>query len=106
MAATHACKEAIWLRALLKDLGHEQTHATLIYEDNQGCIQLAKNPIHHRKTKHIDIQYHFVREKVESKEIELEHCSSGSMIADICTKPLPGPKYKELRELLGMTPNV
>ena len=55
MAATQAAKEAIWLRRLLSDLGHNQNSPTVILKDNNGCIELAKNPIHHAHTKHIDI---------------------------------------------------
>ena len=60
MAATQATKEAIWLHQLLSELGHPQKGATIIFEDNSGCIELAKNPIHHACTKHINIQHHFV----------------------------------------------
>ena len=86
MALTHASKEAIWLRQLFEDLGHQQRQPTVIYEDNKGAIQLANNPVHHKRTKHIDIQYHFIREKVESLEVRLEQCSSKNNLADIFTK--------------------
>ena len=68
----------------------------MLYEDNQSCIALAKNPIHHARTKHIDIQHHFVREKVESKEVELAYMSTDDMVADALTKPLARPKFAKL----------
>jgi len=96
MALTHTTKETIWLRTILKELGFAQNDATTLYEDNQSCIALAKNPIHHARTKHIDIQHHFVREKVESKEVELAYMSTDDMVADALTKPLARPKFAKL----------
>ena len=55
MVATQGIKEAIWLKQLLKDVGFVQENATKVMCDNQGCIALAKNPLHHSRTKHIDI---------------------------------------------------
>ena len=63
MATSHATKEAIWLRLLTADVGCAQREATTIMCDNQGNISLTKNPTHHSRTKHIDVQYHFIREK-------------------------------------------
>lgn len=60
IALTQATKEAIWLRFLLEELGFKQEGTTRIHEDNQSAIAIAKNPIQHARTKHIDIQYHFV----------------------------------------------
>jgi hypothetical protein len=65
MLATQATKEVIWLRHLLSELGYQQDTATCIHKDNQNCILLAQNPIHHQQTKHIDIQYHFICKKIE-----------------------------------------
>ena len=73
-----------------------QNDATTLYEDNQSCIAFAKNPIHHVCTKHIDIQHHFVREKVESKEVELAYMSTDNMVADALIKPLARPKFAKL----------
>jgi hypothetical protein len=57
--------EAIWLHRLFNDLGHPQGSPTVIHEDNQSCIKLSKNPIQHQRTKHIDVQTHFIREKID-----------------------------------------
>jgi hypothetical protein len=75
---------------------------TLIYEDNQSCIALAKNPVHHARTKHIDIQHHFIRDKVDSREIELEYCSTEEMTADALTKALSHPRYTQHVERMGL----
>ena len=86
VALSQATQEAIWLRRLLSDLGCKADGPTLINEDNQGAIEIARNPKFHNRTKHIDTTYHFIREKIVSKEIKVEYCSRHDMIADIMTK--------------------
>jgi len=61
--------EVVWLQRILQDVGEEQTDATKIKCDSQSSIKLANNLVFHKNTKHIDTQFHFVREKVQSKEI-------------------------------------
>jgi hypothetical protein len=106
MALTHATKEATWLRSLIGELKNLRLFTilapTLIYEDNQSCIALAKNPVHHVRTKHIDIQHHFIRDKVDSKEIELAYCPTDEMVADALTKALPHPRYTQHVERMGL----
>ena len=97
MALSAACQEALWLRALLGHFRFEQHSATLIHEDNQSCIALAKSlGGHHKRTKHIDIKHHFVKELVESDQIVLTYCATRRMIADCLTKGLT----RELFEIL------
>jgi hypothetical protein len=102
MATTQAAKEAIWLRQLLADIGcmHEMT--TTIMSDNQGSIALAKNPKHHSRTKHIDVQHHFIREKVDMEVIELKYCPTQFMVADVLTKALAKDRHEMLREGMGI----
>jgi hypothetical protein len=102
MALTQAAKEATWLRRLLSDLGHPQENATVINEDNQGAIQLARNPVHHQRTKHIDIQHHYIRERVESGCIQLDYCHTQKQLADILTKPLVYEKFCAQLTLLNL----
>jgi hypothetical protein len=85
-AAVATC-EAIWLKRLLRDL-HEVSDPTVIYSDNLSSIQLAKNPVFHARTKHIEVHYHFVRERVLSGEVELQYVPTDRQTADIFTKPL------------------
>ncbi|KAG3230733.1 hypothetical protein PI124_g24169 [Phytophthora idaei] len=74
MALTEAAQEAIWLKAFLCELGEMKSDDPVnIYEDNQGSIALAKNPEFHKRTKHIDIRYHFVRERVEDGQVVLQY---------------------------------
>ena len=85
-AATEACKEGIWLRQLLQDIGFVQNLPTMIHCDNQSAIALTKNPQFHARTKHIEIQFHFIREVVEDGQIRLEYVHTSQNIADIFTK--------------------
>ncbi|KAE9089359.1 hypothetical protein PF010_g19021 [Phytophthora fragariae] len=71
------------MRRLLKDIGADQVGATVIYEDNQGAMALAKNVGYQARTKHIDIRYHFIREKVVSNEEELEYVDTKNQLADL-----------------------
>ena len=102
MAATQATKEVVWLRRFLSEVNHEQPTPTIIYEDNNGAIELSKNPIDHVRTKHIDIQYHFVREKVDAKEVKLIHVPTKDQLADLMTKALVTTKFTELVNRMGL----
>ncbi|KAE9056299.1 hypothetical protein PF006_g32719 [Phytophthora fragariae] len=102
MALSGCIKECVWMRRLLKDIGAKQVGATVIYEDNQGAMALAKNVGYQARTKHIDIRYHFIREKVVSNEVELEYVDTKNQLADFMTK---GLSSKTLRYLI-MRSNV
>ena len=75
---------------------------TVLMEDNQGAIAIAKNPIIHARTKHIDIRYHYVREALQKRIIELRYCPTSDMIADILTKPLNKGRFETLRLGMGL----
>jgi len=104
IALTQAVKESIWLQALLLDLGarRHQEDMQNIYIDNQGAIALAKNPEFHTRTKHIDIQYHFIRQHAESERITLTYCHTSEMTADIFTKALPQVAFTKHNLGLGL----
>jgi hypothetical protein len=102
MAARAAAQEAIWWRSFLRDLGHNVTQPTVLHTDNQGSIAIAKNPEWHAKTKHIDIQYHFTREHVADRDVELRYIPTEHMPADTLTKPLAKVKHMETARLLGV----
>ena len=74
----------------------------LIYCDNISSILLANNPVYHVRTKHIEVHYHFIREKVLVKEIDLIHVSTKDQVADIFTKALGTNKLKKFRQMLGV----
>lgn len=96
VAATSAIREAMWLRSLLDDLGHSCKEATELNVDNQSTICLTKNPEFHKRTKHIDLCFHYVREKVEGKEIVVNYVPTESQLADILTKALPKERFRAI----------
>ncbi|KAH9140651.1 hypothetical protein LEN26_005264, partial [Aphanomyces euteiches] len=103
MGLSEASQEAVWMKRLLLDLGEIDFRTPIVvWEDNQGSIALAKNPQHHNRTKHIDIRYHFVREKVQDQDIALMYCPTQNMIADIFTKALPAVQFQRLRTKMGV----
>ena len=70
--------------------------------DNHGCIALAKNPTHHFRTKHIDVQHHFIRERIKNQEICLKYCPTKDMITDMLTKPLAKDRHQTLTNAMGL----
>ena len=111
MALSDATKEIKWLRQLLQDLGWQQNSATLLKSDNQGAIHLSKNPEYHKRTKHIDIRYHYIREEQKSGSIKIEYVATDKQPADMLTKSLSGPALErcklqcnlcDIQELEGM----
>ena len=70
MAATQACKEAIWIQRLLEEFGHKQQKIH-VFCDSQSALHIVRNLAFHFRTKHIGVQYHFVREVVEDKSVDL-----------------------------------
>lgn len=102
MAVSEAAKEAMWWRYFFTDLGYDMTKATRILSDNQGSIKLSKNPENHRRTKHIDIRHHYIRERVEEGSLELIYVRTSQMAADVLTKPLGRLQHSTTIGLLGM----
>ena len=102
VTASSTICEAIWLRNILKELDHPQEEATVIFVDNKSAIQLAKNPVHHGKSKHIDTRLHFLRGHVKQKTVKLEYCHTVEQVVDIFTKTLPIELFRRLKEMLGM----
>jgi hypothetical protein len=102
VAATQASKEAIWLQMLLEELGHKQEKIAL-FCDSQSALHLAKNPAFHSKTKHIRVQYHFVREKVEEGSVDIQKIHTKDNLADMLTKPINNDKFIWCRSSLGLT---
>lgn len=101
VALSLATQEAVWLRRMLTELG-ASPECVLLMEDNQGAIALAKNPVAHARTKHIDIRYHHIREAIQSGMIDVQYCPTSEMNADLLTKPLPKGLFQKFRVALGM----
>jgi hypothetical protein len=102
IALSMASQEAVWLSRLLKNVGVKQEEPILIYEDNQGAIELSRKPKFHNRTKHIDIAHHFIREKVNDKVIYVKYCETEQMLADIMTKPLSKVLFEKFKDKLGV----
>ena len=86
----------------MNDLSKKFIQETVIYEDNQSTICLAKNPAVHGRTKHIDIKYHFIRDLVEAGKIKLIYCATENMVADIFTKGISISQFEKLQHLIGL----
>ncbi len=89
-----AC-ELVWLQKLLSDLGQSMDAPVVIYYDNINSILLVNNLVYHVRTKHIEVQYHFIREKILAKEIDFIHVNTEDQVADIFTKALGTNKLRK-----------
>ena len=101
MAATQACKEAIWIQRLLEELGHGQEKIS-VFCDSQSALHIARNPAFHFRTKHIGVQYHFVREVVEDGSVDLQKIHTKENLADVLTKPINTDKFVWSRSSCGL----
>ena len=101
MALTLASKDALWIRKFQALFGLTKG-PTVIYGDNQGSLKLAKNPIEGQRSKHIDVQYHAIRQRVTIGQIELQYCPTEKMTADLLTKALPLPQFKAGVKSMGL----
>lgn len=101
MALSMATAEACWLKQLISDFSINVEYV-LMYEDNQSSIKVAKNPVLHKRMKHIDIKHHFIREKIVEGLIKLSYIETSEQVADLLTKPLSGPTFVKLRGYLKL----
>ena len=102
IAQTHTAKEAIWLRSFVSEVTGGDAKPLTISCDNQGAIALAKDNKFHARTKHIDLQYHFICEAVEDGRINVKYVPTDDNVSDIFTKALPRPKFQQMVELLRL----
>lgn len=102
MALSESMIEVIWLRSLLTFLGVCLSGPTVIHVDNRGAICLSKNPVFHKRTKHIGIQYHRVRQEQELGTLKIEYIESKRQVADFLTKALNGNNIINALEMVGM----
>ncbi|TXG65900.1 hypothetical protein EZV62_007175 [Acer yangbiense] len=102
VAATVCACQGVWMKRILKELGHSDGGCTTIMCDNSSTIKLSKNLVMHGRSKHIDVRFHFLRNLTKDGTIELVHCGSQDQVADIMTKPLKLEVFQNLRKLLGV----
>ena len=101
VAATEACKELLWLKRFLQELGFKQ-QCYVVLCDNQSAIHLAKNSMFHKRTKHIDVRYHWIRDAIEDGLFELDKVHTDDNGSDMLTKPLAREKLKVCCSIAGM----
>lgn len=94
--------EVIWLRQLLEDLGLKHQVTTPVFCDNQAALAISANPVHHEKTKHVDIDCHFIRDKATGGVIQPTYVSTTHQLADIFTKQLSVNQHNFLLHKLGV----
>jgi hypothetical protein len=94
----------LWIQTLLKELGIFLSTAPILHCDNIGATYLTSNPIFHARTKHIEIDYHFLRDRVAQKSLIVKFLSSKDQLADIITKPLASTLFAHLRANLNVCP--
>ena len=102
VAATHAAKEAVWLRRLIAEIFPTADAPTVLFGDNKSAIALAHGGQYHARTKHIDIRYHFIRYIIEAGSIKLIYYPTDEQTADTLTKALPSIKVKHFASAMGL----
>lgn len=90
------------MRHILEGFKEDMFELVTIHCDNTSAINISKNPILHARTKHINLKYHFLRERVQEKQVRMEYVSSKEQLVDIFTKPLPKTTFEYLRGRLGV----
>jgi hypothetical protein len=104
IAMCEAAKDIVWTRRLLSGIGCDQKQPTELFCDNQGALKLVSNPEFHRRTKHIDVRYHYVREQQMDGSIVVSHVGTKEQLADLLTKALAGPAFQDLRRKISVHP--
>ncbi|KAL3515855.1 hypothetical protein ACH5RR_022757 [Cinchona calisaya] len=91
-----------WLRYLLRDLHIEHHEPIKLFCDNQAAMNIAANPVYHERTKHIELDCHMIRERIQNEEIETAYVQMGRQIVDIFTKPLGQVAFQSHLSKLGV----
>ena len=102
MTALEAGRELIWLRTVLQELGYTPTKATPLLCDNSAAVLLCAHQSFHNRAKHLDIRYHWIRERMENGEILVGQIATLDNIANTFTKALPGPRFLTMQSCLGV----
>jgi hypothetical protein len=102
IALAEASKESIWLQKFQTNFKMKVKNPMKIFEDNQSTIQIAANPIHSKKTKHIDVQYHAIRDYIKNNKISVKYLRTDEMVADSMTKSLAQVQYNKHKDAMGL----
>ncbi|GAU32209.1 hypothetical protein TSUD_277890 [Trifolium subterraneum] len=103
ISACYATCQGVWLLSLLKEMKMYQQDEFELMVDNKSAISLAKNPVAHGRSKHIETKFHYLRNQVTKGKLKLAHCRTEIQVADILTKSLKIERFKDLREMLKVT---
>jgi hypothetical protein len=101
IAAGHCCAQLLWMRQTLRNYGYKLSKVPLLC-DNESAIRMADNPVEHSRTKHIAIQYRFLRDHQQRGDIEIAYVSTKEQLVDIFTKPLDEKTFTKLRNELNI----
>ena len=101
VAATELCKEMLWMKKFLQELGLKQEEY-VVHCDSQSVIHLSKNSSFHSKAKHIDLRYHWIRNVLEEKQMKLQKVHTNDNGTDMLTKPLSKEKQELCRRMVCM----
>jgi len=102
-AVANGVAEASWLRQLLAELYSPLSWSALVYCDNVSAVYLSTNLVQHQRTKHVEIDFHFVHDRVAIGDVRVLHVPTTSQFADIFTKGLPSSAFTEFRSSLNIT---
>lgn len=105
VAASQASRELVWLKRLLEELNEQLgSNQPVLFVDNESAVKLIKNPVQHKRTKHIEVKYHYIREMYAKKIFVVKGISTKDQLADIFTKALPKARLEDLRSKLNVVP--
>lgn len=104
VSLSEASREAVQLQGFLRELRFEELSKICIADDNPGALFLARKPVFHNRTKHIDLRHYFIRDAIKEGRVTVDYLPTELMPADVLTKPLPGPKHMSCSLALGVTP--
>lgn len=102
ISAAESVKGIIWFKRLLQEITNNECIQPILYIDNQSAIRLVKNAEFHKRTKHIDVRHHFIREKYEDGVFQLQYKETKDQLADIFTKPLPKERFEMIRSAMNI----
>jgi peroxiredoxin family protein len=102
ISACNAACQGIWLQSLLQEMKIDINDEVELMADNKSAINLAKYPIAHGRSKHIETKFHFLRDQVNKGRIKISYCKTEMQVADVLRKPLKIEKFKDMRKMLNV----